>query len=451
MHDVKKTDRLIGQILGGYKILSKIGAGGMGAVYQAQDIELEKMVAVKVLPPHAINDEDAVERFRREAKVAAKLDHPNIVPIFRFGEEQGFWYLVMRWVKGESLADRLMREPRLPFPQAVTIAHGVAKGLECAHREGLVHRDIKPANILLSDRDEVLIADFGLAKQSGGDGQGLTATGMIMGTPDYMAPEQCEGFPDIDGQADLYSLGLVFYTMLTGNVPSEGKTPLQVIMNRVRKAVPPPRIQNPAIPFEINDLIMGLLENDRSKRLGNASDLIDRIENLTLFKNSGSVRLHRRTVLTAEDPTVVMGSGEERKPSILLKARLLSKPVDLSSAQSTKTAESPKITAKEKKSIEIRASEKGPIQIHSEVKKGVPTGGTKLKNRNVLKARRVENPDRPKQTRKRDLDREILNDGRNQAEERSNGSSTTAYIAVSMIVMAVMAFMCFILLAALGA
>ncbi|MDF1667722.1 MAG: serine/threonine-protein kinase, partial [Planctomycetota bacterium] len=174
---MKNTDELIGQSLGGYKVISKLGAGGMGAVYIAMDVELEKQVAIKVLPPHAIHDEEAVERFRREARVAASLEHPNIVTIYRFGSEQGLWYLVMRYVKGESLADRLMATPQLPLKEALTIIYEVASGLKCAHDKKLVHRDIKPANILLSKKGEVLVADFGLAKQTGMGSGGLTATG----------------------------------------------------------------------------------------------------------------------------------------------------------------------------------------------------------------------------------------------------------------------------------
>lgn len=435
---MKNTDELIGQSLGGYQVISKLGAGGMGAVYRARDVDLDKLVAIKVLPPHAIHDEDAVERFRREARVAAKLEHPNIVTIYRFGSEQRLCYLVMRYVEGESLADRLMTQPRLPLSDALTIIYEVASGLKCAHDEGLVHRDIKPANILLSNKGEVLVADFGLAKQAGNGSGGLTATGMIMGTPDYMAPEQCEGEPDIDGRADIYSLGLVFYTMLTGKVPSEGKTPLQIIMNRVKKAVPPPRLQNPNIPSNVDQLIMEMLDGDRAKRIQKADEVLARIEGFKDYQGRGTKRL-KKVVLGPNDPTMIV-DPPAAAPSIPVKARLVSKPIVISDPGSTKASVESQVKARKKSSGSAEA-QKPTIQIlpdKPEIKKGIPTG-------KVLRAKKTSAQRRP---RSQDRFEPDYDDDYHEPPARKD--NTTLYVVLSLIVLSTIMLFCCVLAAAGG-
>lgn len=335
------TDRFIGQQFGKYQIQSLLGTGGMGAVFRARHVDLDKTVAVKVLPPNGLLDDESVQRFRREAQTAAKLEHPNVVSITDFGREGDVFYLVMRYIKGESLADRLQRQRKLKVEHAVTIMVEVAKGLERAHEAGLVHRDIKPANILLSMRGEVLIADFGLAKQAGENQRGLTATGMILGTPDYMAPEQCEGLSSMDGRADIYSLGLVFYTMITGEVPSEGSTPLQIIMNRVKKDVTPPKELEPSLSQAVNDLIMRCLERDPEARMASSSKLLEALEALPEYGGSKATRklpkppaiIENKSpiniVAAPNDPTVVVGVEEpvQGGPTKPLKARPLSRSV----------------------------------------------------------------------------------------------------------------------------
>lgn len=433
---MKNTDELIGQSLGGYKVISKLGAGGMGAVYRAMDVELDKLVAIKVLPPHAIHDEEAVERFRREARVAASLEHPNIVTIYRFGSEQRLCYLVMRYVEGESLADRLMATPRLPIKEALRVIYEVASGLKCAHDKNLVHRDIKPANILLSHEGEVLVADFGLAKQAGNGAGGLTATGMIMGTPDYMAPEQCEGEPDIDGRADLYSLGLVFYTMLTGKVPSEGKTPLQIIMNRVKKAVPPPRLQNPDIPADVDRLIMDMLNNDRLKRTQTAAEILARIEGFKDFEGRGTGRL-KKVILGASDPTILV-DPPVFAPSVPVKARLVSKPILVTDPGSTKASVEDKVTAREK--VQSSGDARKPsIQILPdkpvEIKKGIPTG-------KVLRAKKTSKQRGPKNQDHFEAD---YDNPRPKPQ-----SNTTLYVVLSLVVLSTIMLFCCILAAAGG-
>jgi serine/threonine protein kinase len=443
---VKSTDPLIGQTIGGYEVLSKLGAGGMGAVYRARDLELDKIVALKVLLSHAVNDEDSVERFRREARIAAKLEHSNIVTIFRFGSEQGFCYLVMRYIEGESLADRLMSEQRLAIPDALTIVFEVAKGLECAHQAGLVHRDIKPANILLSSRGEVLVADFGLAKQAGAGAGGLTATGMILGTPDYMAPEQCEGFQDVDGRADIYSLGLVFYTMLTGKVPSEGKTPLQIIMNRVRKAVPPPRAQNPEIPVEINDLIVDMLKGDREQRLGNATALLDRIETLQQFQGRGTGRLRSPPPqIGSHDKTVL--AGPLIRASIPIKAKLISRAVEpLAEPKSTKTSPNPKVTARAKAIAKVTASpkSKAAIRVSADKSQSQEGAGTPVPSYSDYKASRAGAKFKARERNSEQSRGDTFDDDYESHGTRSH------FVILSILVALGAIFLCCIFMAAMG-
>jgi serine/threonine protein kinase/formylglycine-generating enzyme required for sulfatase activity len=281
---VSSEDRLVGQVLAGYEILSKLGAGGMGAVYKARNTRLDKLVAVKILPPHIQGRVEFVVRFRREARMAAQLDHPNIVRVYDYGEEGGVIFFVMEYVEGLSLAGYVKsKKNKVSVKEALHIVTEVAKGLERAHEDGLIHRDIKPDNIMISKRGRIMIADFGLVKQSSEVEGGLTAAGAILGTPYYMSPEQCEGVPDIDARADLYSLGLVLYTLLTGQRPVEGETPLQIIHNRMTKDIPPPTHFVPQLPAPINQLIMALLARQREQRIPNATTLLGYLQQLEPF------------------------------------------------------------------------------------------------------------------------------------------------------------------------
>ncbi|HJP57997.1 MAG TPA: serine/threonine-protein kinase, partial [Gemmatimonadales bacterium] len=213
--------RLAEALAGRYVVERELGRGGMATVYLAQDLRLGRRVAIKALRPElaAVVGPD---RFLREIHVAATLNHPNILPLHDSGEAGDVLYYVMPFVEGESLAARLRRERPLPIDDAVGIARQVALALAAAHRQGIVHRDIKPDNILL-DGERALVADFGIAHALGGTAQEkLTTTGLIVGTPTYMSPEQIGGSPQIDGRSDIYSLGCVLYEMLVGEPPYGG-------------------------------------------------------------------------------------------------------------------------------------------------------------------------------------------------------------------------------------
>ncbi len=222
--------------LGHFQIVARLGSGGMGDVYQAYDTQLERTVALKVLPLELARQEDFVRRFTDEAKAAARLVHPNIVQIYFIGEDAGHHYFAMQYVAGETLAVRMTREKRLSLGNALTIIEQVLSGLTVAHQQGMIHRDIKPGNILLDiDHSRALLADFGLVKSLDSTEQ-LTATGMIMGTVDYISPEQGRGHK-VDTRSDLYSVGVLLYQMLSGQLPFVAeKRNRHDLPARVRKA-----------------------------------------------------------------------------------------------------------------------------------------------------------------------------------------------------------------------
>ena len=259
----------------------------MGAVYLGENTALGKKVAIKVLAAHISSRAELVERFQREARSAASLDHPNLVRVYDVGRDDDLSWFIMEYVEGESLRDRLERETRLEAGEALAICREIARGLAFAHSRDLIHRDIKPDNIMLASHGQVLIADFGLAKNVGdATDVALTATGAILGTPYYMSPEQCEGLTDIDGRSDIYSLGLLLYTLLTGKVPAEGQTPLKIIHNRISKDPKPPIELVPDLDPEINALTLDLMRRDRDERPGRAEEVVQRLD-LLLAQRDG--------------------------------------------------------------------------------------------------------------------------------------------------------------------
>ena len=256
-----------------YEIVRPLGQGGMGAVYLARERSLERFVAIKVLRPELAEAHDGRERFRREARIAAQLSHPGIVPLHTFGEVGGIWYFVMGYVRGTSLAERLRLEGHIPVDEAHRILTELADALASAHRSGVVHRDIKPANILLdADSGRAVLADFGVAKVGAGDEQ-LTATGVVIGTPHYMSPEQVLGAHAVDERSDIYSLGAVGYMMLAGREPFGGGEAVQIMRRRIAHSPPPlaPLVSAAAAPLAA--VVMRCLARDPEQRWPSARDL----------------------------------------------------------------------------------------------------------------------------------------------------------------------------------
>lgn len=251
-----------------YELRGLIGSGGFADVYAAWDVKLKREVAVKALRPDIVPTTTMLERFRREAEAVAKLRHPNIIPIYAVGEGEGLVFFVMPLVKGESLAATLQRERRLPVDEVRRILVEAANGLTEAHEAGLIHRDVKPENIMLEGRRRrVLLMDFGIAKAvDAGDGGGLTMTGMLIGTPSYMSPEQASGERNIDARSDQYSLGTVGYRMLTGDLPFDTKTPAQLAYRRVAETPKPAHELFPETPLDLSDALGRSMARDPADR-----------------------------------------------------------------------------------------------------------------------------------------------------------------------------------------
>ncbi|HMG11780.1 MAG TPA: serine/threonine-protein kinase, partial [Gemmatimonadaceae bacterium] len=264
-------DRLKAAIADHYEIERELGHGAMATVYLARDVRLNRQVAVKVLLAD-LAFALGPERFRREIDLATKLSHPHILPIYDSGEAGGELYYVMPYVAGESLRARLMREKQLPVDEALRIAAEVASALDHSHRHGIIHRDIKPENILLED-GQALVADFGIARAVSAVGEGkLTSTGVSLGTPAYMSPEQGMADPNLDGRTDIYSLGCVLYEMLAGSPPFTGRTTQALIARHSLDAVPSLTIVRQTIPEEVEDVVLCALAKVPADRFSTAGE-----------------------------------------------------------------------------------------------------------------------------------------------------------------------------------
>jgi eukaryotic-like serine/threonine-protein kinase len=274
---VAVSDTLIGTLFDGrYQIQRKLGAGGMANVYLAEDQELGRRVAIKILNDRHANDEQFVERFRREAKNAAALSHPNIVSIYDRGEAEGTYYIAMEYLDGRSLKELILSRGDAPIAVVVEYARQILSALRFAHRHGIVHRDIKPHNVLVDGEGRVKVTDFGIARA--GTSQ-MTEAGSIVGTAQYLSPEQARG-GDVDQRSDLYSLGVLMYEMLTGEVPFSGDTPVEIAMKHLSQTPATPSSRRPNIPHELDMVVMRALAKDPEDRYQTAGEMeadLDRV------------------------------------------------------------------------------------------------------------------------------------------------------------------------------
>lgn len=253
---------------GRYQILKELGRGGMGIVFHAHDKELNEQVAIKILSPLLSNDAEALERLKREVSAARRITHSNVIRIHDIAETKGLHYVSMEFFYGTTLKDHIRRSGKLSLMQAYEIAAQICEGLDAAHRQGVIHRDLKSQNIIINPANQCKIIDFGLAHTA--HLQGMTATGLIMGTPEYMAPEQVAG-KKVDERADIYSLGIILYELFTGRVPFSGDSAIAVGFKQMKEDPPPPREINPQLPIEVETILLKALQKDPADRYGSVT------------------------------------------------------------------------------------------------------------------------------------------------------------------------------------
>lgn len=288
---------MIGELIGGrYEIEELVGTGGMSSVYRARDNVLERRVALKVLHEHFSADPEYVERFRREARAIARLNHPNIVTVIDRGEFGKRQFIVFEDIPGKNLKEVVEREGKLPVAQALALTHQIARGLAFAHQHDVVHRDVKPQNVLLDDSGTAKVTDFGIAR-SLDPGEELTQSGTLLGTSDYIAPEQASGQP-VDARSDQYSLGVLLYELLTGEVPYPADSFMAVAMRHLRDPVPSVRDHRPDVPDRVDEIVARAMAKRPEDRFPSTGAMMGAIEAALADTGEGAGRNEVTSVLS---------------------------------------------------------------------------------------------------------------------------------------------------------
>lgn len=292
---------VVGENVGPYRIVEQLGQGGMATVFKAYHAALDRYVAIKVLHPAFKEDQTFLARFQREARVVARLEHPNIVPVYDFAEHNGAPYLVMKFIEGETLKARLTRGP-LTLKETLRILEAVGAGLDYAHRQGILHRDIKSSNIMLAADGNVYLADFGLARIAMAGESTLSLDSMI-GTPHYMSPEQAKGVKDLDAGTDIYSLGVVLYELVVGRLPYSADTPFAIIHDHIYTPLPMPRSANPNVSESIERVLLKALAKERADRYPDVAAMVGAFREAVAGAESGVVALPAGVPVSPSAPT----------------------------------------------------------------------------------------------------------------------------------------------------
>ncbi len=307
-----------GQQIPGYQIKAKLGSGAMATVFKARQISLDRLVAIKVLPRRLSENRDYVERFYKEGKAAAKLNHPNIVQAFDVGEAGGYHYFVMEYVEGHTLYDELAAGKVFTEAEALKIIIQIARALEHAHKQGLIHRDVKPKNIMITKEGVAKLADMGLARAASDAEAAQAEAGRAFGTPYYISPEQIRGEVNIDFRADIYSLGATLYHLVTGQVPFEAPTPAAVMHKHLKETLTPPDHINTKLSAGIGEVVEVMMAKDRKRRYSSTSDLLLDLESIARGEPPFQARKQIDNVLgelAADKGQAVEEEYEEEEPT----------------------------------------------------------------------------------------------------------------------------------------
>ena len=298
---------MIGKLLNDrYKIKEKRGSGGMALVYEAQDILLDRKVAIKMLRPEFVSDEDFINKFRHEAKAVARITHPNVVSIYDIVESEDSLYLVMEYIEGKDLKSLIKDRGQLSVVEALDIANQVTAGVEVAHENNIIHCDIKPHNILITDNNQVKVTDFGIARAA--TSTTITSTDTIMGSAHYFSPEQAKG-GDIKTYSDLYSVGVVLYEMLTGRVPFRGDSPISVALKHIQEKPDKPSTLNSKIPENIDDIVMKALAKEPEERFKNATEMRKQLT-IILKSLNNNKQDDKKVIVSNKDDTKIIKRSE---------------------------------------------------------------------------------------------------------------------------------------------